>query len=71
MVKFLGWRVLGLAPLKPSAKVLVIFDPDFINDISTTNILAVGMLYVQGSLANEPRCQYVTPPRGNEIWAKK
>ena len=67
MVNLLGTRAVRLAPLAPSAKEMELFDPDLIKDIDTNKISFVGMLYVQGSLTNDPGCQYVTPPRGNEI----
>ena len=71
MVNLLGCSLVGFAPLKPSAKVTGVLDPDLINDISTPNIWAFGKLYVQGSLTTEPGDQYVTLSPGNEIWAKK
>ena len=67
MVKLLGTRAVRLAPLAPSVKATELFDPDLIKDIDTKKISFVGKLYVQGSLTNDPGCQYVTPPRGNEI----
>ena len=67
MVKLLGIRAVRLAPLVPSAKATELFDPDLIKDIDAKKISFVGKLYVQGSLTNDPGCQYVTPPRGNEI----
>ena len=67
MVKLLGIRAVRLSPLAHSAKNTVLFDPDLIKDIDTNKILLVAVLYVQGSLTNDPGCQYVTPPRGNEI----
>ena len=67
MVKLLGIRAVRLAPPTPSAKDTELFDPDLIKFINTKKISFVKMLYVQGSLTNDPGCQYVTPPRGNEI----
>ena len=66
MVNLLGTRAVRLVP-RPSAKVTGLFDPDLIKLIDTKEISFVEMLYVQGSLTNDPGCQYVTPLRGNEI----
>ena len=70
MVNLLGIRAIRLAPLIPRAKATELSDPDLVKDIDTNKISFVGKLYVQGSLTNDPGCQYVTPPRRNEIWAK-
>ena len=67
MEKLLGIRAVRLAAPTPLAKATELFDPDLIKDIDTKKISFVGKLYVQGSLTNDPGCQYVTPPRGNEI----
>ena len=67
MVKLLETRAVRLAPLAPLAKDTELFDPDLVKDIDTKKISFVGKLYVQGSLTNDPGCQYVTPSRGNEI----
>ena len=67
MVNLLGTRAVRLAPLIPRAKATELSDPDLVKDIDTNKISFVGKLYVQGSLTNDPGCQYVTPPRGNEI----